>query len=291
MEKRKTGTALCVFAVTALFMFGCACSAFAQSKTYTNSIGMEFVLIPAGSFRMGTPTPSCPQDDPFTEKNEYQECRNSVDSDETPQHKVVISKPFYMGRYEVTQEEWYKIMGSNPSAFKSEKVGGNSRRHPVEQISWDDAQEFIRKLNQKEGTQKYRLPTEAEWEYAARAGSTGKYCFGDSEGQLGQYAWYESNSGDKTHPVGQKQPNAWGLYDMHGNVLEWVQDWYGKTYYADSPSADPRGPSSGSYRVLRGGKWGDNARNCRSASRYNITPSDWRNNLGFRLVLSPQVSR
>ncbi|MGE0087013.1 MAG: formylglycine-generating enzyme family protein [Desulfococcaceae bacterium] len=191
-----------------------------------------------------------------------------------------------MGRYEVTQEEWYKIMGSNPSKFKSEKVGGNSRKHPVEKVSWDDVQVFIRKLNQKEGSSNYRLPTEAEWEYAARSGSTGKYCFGDSEGQLGQYAWHDSNSGDKTHTVGHKQSNAWGLYDMHGNVWEWVQDWYGETYYADSSSADPRGPSSGSYHILRGGGWNGPPVFCRSASRawYPPGPDSYS---GFRLVLSP----
>ncbi len=281
------GLSLCSMAA-AVLLWG-ASPVFAESKTFTNSIGMEFVLIPAGSFMMGTPAPNCPQDDPFTEKNEYQVCRDSVNTEETPQHKVVISKSFYMGRYEVTQEEWYKIMGSNPSEFKSEKVGGNSRRHPVENVSWDDVQVFIRKLNQKEGSSNYRLPTEAEWEYAAQAGSTGKYCFGDSEGQLGQYAWYNLNSSDKTHPVGQKQPNAWGLYDMHGNVYEWVQDWYGETYYAASSSADPSGPSSGSNRVKRGGSWYTyiNAWFCRSAYRDYCTPSGRNYSLGFRLVLSP----
>ncbi|MGK5090410.1 formylglycine-generating enzyme family protein [Deltaproteobacteria bacterium TL4] len=175
---------------------------YAQKKEITNSIDMEFVLIPAGSFMMGTQSPTCPKDDPFTERNESEDCMSSVSRAETPLHGVKISRTFYLGKYEVTQEQWYKVMGNNPSAFKSEKVGGNSRRHPVEQVSWLDIQEFIVKLNQKEGENKYRLPTEAEWEYAARAGSSGKYHFGDDEGQFSRYAWYEANSGEKKHPVG-----------------------------------------------------------------------------------------
>jgi formylglycine-generating enzyme required for sulfatase activity len=176
-----------------------------------NTIGIEFILIPAGSFTMGS---------------------NDGDSDEKPPHTVTISRPFYIGKYEVTQKQWVIIMGNNPSGFK----GGNN---PVENVSWNDVQEFIRKLNAKEGTTAYRLPTEAEWEYACRAGSTTKYCFGNDKSQLGQYAWYEKNSDNKTHPVGQLQANAWGLYDMHGNVWEWCEDWYGEDYYSSSPSTDP----------------------------------------------------
>ena len=255
----------------------------AQDRTYTNTIGMEFVLVPAGEFDMGTPSPSCPKDDPFTEKNEYQDCRSSVSSDELPQHGVTISEAFYLGKYEVTQAQWYEVMGTNPSEFKSEKVGGDSRNHPVENVSWNDVQSFIRKLNEKEGTTVYRLPTEAEWEYAARAGQSYEYS-GSSD--VGSVAWYDGNSGNKTHRVGQKRANAWGLYDMSGNVWEWVQDWYDDDYYASSPSTDPRGPSSGSYRVYRGGSWRYDAWFVRVAFRFNLFPGFRYYSLGFRLVRS-----
>jgi formylglycine-generating enzyme required for sulfatase activity len=149
-------------------------------------------------------------------------------------------------------------------------------------VSWDDVQEFIRWLNAKEGGARYRLPTEAEWEYVARAGTTTRWSFGDSESQLGRYAWYDGNAKRQTHPVGQLQPNPWGLYDMHGNVYEWVQDWYGK--YASDTAVDPVGPSSGSVRVDRGGSWGSTARNCRSALRFLGVPGGRVDDLGFRLL-------
>ena len=165
---------------------------------------------------------------------------------------MTITKPFYLGKYEVTQEQWEAVMGSNPSNFKGPK-------NPVEQVSWDDCQEFLDKLNAKAGGQggKFVLPTEAQWEYACRAGSTGKFCFGDDEKQLGEYAWYDENSDSKTHPVGEKKPNAWGLYDMHGNVWEWCQDWYGA--YGAEAVDDPSGPTTGSGRVFRGGGWNNAA--------------------------------
>jgi formylglycine-generating enzyme required for sulfatase activity len=252
----------CITVLTAVS--GAAGFAFAAENayTYTNSIGMEFVLIPSGSFTMGA------------DKN-YEK----ADDEETPQHRVSISKPFNLGKYEVTQAQWAAVMGNYPSAFKG-------RDNPVEQVSWDDAQAFIKRLNQQEGHSRYRLPTEAEWEYAARAGTTGAYSFGDDEDSLGLYAWYKDNSSTKTHPVGQKQPNSWGLYDMHGNVWEWVQDWYGK--YSANSVTDPRGPSSGTDRVQRGGGWFLDAWLCRSAVRV-YGPPDFRNVLyGFRLVLSPE---
>jgi formylglycine-generating enzyme required for sulfatase activity len=239
-------------------------TAHAAEKTYTNSIGIEFVLIPAGSFTMGA------------DKN----FEDAMDR-ETPQHLVSISKAFYMGKYEVTQAQWTAVMGSNPSKFKG-------RSNPVEQVSWDDAQQFVRRLNQEEGTSKYRLPAEAEWEYAARAGTSSTYSFGDDAGALSGYAWFKDNSRDTTHPVGQKQPNPWGLYDMHGNVWEWVQDWYEERYYSSSTSTDPKGPSSGSNRVIRGGSWYNFAKYCRSAFRYFSSPDVRGNLLGFRLVLSPE---
>ena len=263
MEKRGIVSGLAVFGMVAAILFFVSFTAAAQSKNYTNGIGMEFVLIPAGSFMMGC------------DKN-FEDCS----SNETPRHKVSISRPFYIGKYEVTQEQWVAVMGSNPSKFK-----GRSR--PVEQVSWEGIQSFIRKLNRKEGRNKYRLPTEAEWEYAARAGTTTAYSFGDDKGGLGQHAWYDGNSGNETHPVGQLRPNAWGLHDVHGNVWEWCQDWYGKKYYANSPSKNPRGPSSGSDRVGRGGCWYDSAEGCRSADRINCSPGYRGDYDGFRLVLSP----
>jgi formylglycine-generating enzyme required for sulfatase activity len=206
---------------------------------------------------------------------------SEAEDHEKPQHKVSISKPFYLGKFAVTQSQWEAVMGSNPSEFKG-------RSNPVENVSWADAQEFIKHLSAKEGHSRYRLPTEAEWEYAARAGTTGTYSFGDDADSLGRYAWYDGNSGDKTHPVGQKQSNPWGLYDMHGNVWEWVQDWFDKEYYSRSPGTDPKGPSSGSSRVLRGGSWFINAWSCRSALRGYYTPGGRNGSFGFRLALSPE---
>jgi len=230
----------------------------------TNMIGMKFLYIPPGEFMMGSP------------KEEAGRYDNEI------LHKVVLTKPFFMQNIPVTQGQWRAIMGSNPSHFNN---GGDDC--PVEQVSWDDAQEFIRKLNQKEGADNYRLPTEAEWEYACRAGSTTAYCFGDDESRLKEYAWYDKNSDSKTHPVGLLKPNAWGLYDMHGNVWEWCQDWYGD--YPSDAATDPIGATVGSYRVLRGGGWYGLARDCRSAYRY-YGPPDYRYILiGFRLCFSPKV--
>lgn len=228
----------------------------ARPQIYKNSIGMEFVKISSGSFMMGSP---------ITEKDR---------SDNERQHLVTISKDFYMGKYEVTQAQWKAIMGNNPSSFKGNNL-------PVENVSWEDAQEFIKKLNAKgEGT--YRLPTEAEWEYAARGGNSGKWCFGDDENESGKYAWDSSNAGSKTHEVGMKQPNNFGLYDMHGNVWEWCQDWYGD--YSSSAQTDPTGATSGSRRVIRGGSWRDGARFLRSANRNSISPLLHFTFLGFRLI-------
>ncbi len=193
-------------------------------------LGVKFVLIPAGTFMMGSP--------------EDEEGR--WDTGERLHH-VTISKPFYMQITQVTQGQWKKVMGNNPSYFKGDY------NLPVESVSWNDVQEFISELNSMEGVDKYRLPTEAEWEYACRTGSTTAYCFGDDPRRLGEYAWYFDNSGSETRPAGKKKPNAWGLYDMHGNVWERVQDWWGK--YPSGSVTDPEGPSSGSDRVRRGGCW------------------------------------
>jgi formylglycine-generating enzyme required for sulfatase activity len=193
-------------------------------------------------------------------------------------HQVTISNPVYMQTTEVTQGQWQRVMGSNPSRFKD--CGGDC---PVEQVSWDDVQEFIRKLNGLERTDKYRLPTEAQWEYAARSGGKKEEWAGTSnESSLESYAWYDANSGGKTHPVARKQPNGLGLFDMSGNVWEWVQDWYGN--YPAGSVTDPEGPSSGSYRVVRGGSWFSDAGYCRSAYRGVIVPGDRNGSLGFRLL-------
>jgi len=215
-----------------------------------NSLGMEFVLIPAGTYSMGAP------------------CARQG-------RQVTISQPFYLGKYLVTQAQWLAIMGTNPSRFPGED-------RPVESVSWDDVQVFIRMLNAREGSNKYRLPTEAEWEYAARAGATTAYCFGSDARLLDAYAWYAANARGTTHPVGQRQPNAWGLYDMHGNVWEWVQDWYGT--YPEAPARDPQGPSTGSHRLRRGGGWHSDARECSAAYRSTIKAGDCYSTLGFRLL-------
>jgi formylglycine-generating enzyme required for sulfatase activity len=180
------------------------------------------------------------------------------------------------------QGQWRQIMGSNPSYFSS--CGDNC---PVEQVSWNDAQDFIRRLNSQSG-KRYRLPTEAEWEYAARSGGKSKKWAGaSSESSLGDYAWYGSNSGGKTHPAGQKLPNGLGLHDMSGNVWEWCNDWYDGTYYNQSPRDNPGGPSSGSSRVLRGGSWFNAVVRARAAIRYGIVPVDRFSRMGFRLALPP----
>ncbi len=224
-------------------------------KDYENSIGIKFVLIQPGEFMMGSEEMSW----------------------EKPVHKVTVSKPFYLGIYPVTQKEWKAMMENNPSYFKGDNL-------PVERVSWNEVQEFIKKLNEKEGTNKYRLPSEAEWEYAARAGTTTRYSFDDNdESKLDEYAWYESNSGGKTHEVGKKKPNPWGLYDMHGNVWEWVQDiWHGD--YNGAPTDGSSWEGDGSSRVNRGGGWNNSARACRSARRAPYDPGYRVNAFGFRLL-------
>jgi formylglycine-generating enzyme required for sulfatase activity len=227
-----------------------------------NSVGMKLKLIPPGEFTMGS----------------------NYRADEKPPHKVTLTKPFELGVYEVTQEQYEKVMGvmgTNPSKFKAPQ-------NPVEQVSWTDAVEFCRKLSslpeEKAAGYVYRLPTEAEWEYACRAGTKTKYSFGDSESELGDYAWYTKNSGRTTHSVGRKKPNPWGLYDMHGNVWEWCQDRYGN--YPSGSVTDPTGAASGSFRVSRGGCWSLNSDLCHSASRDRHSPGHRTFILGFRVLRS-----
>ncbi|MFC1735088.1 formylglycine-generating enzyme family protein [Candidatus Hydrogenedentota bacterium] len=219
----------------------------------TNSIGMKLKLVQSGSFTMGS------------EKGP---------SHERPAHNVAITKPFYIGVYEVTQAQYEKVVGTNPSHFKG-------AGHPVEKVSWNDAREFCRKLSEEEKTV-YRLPTEAEWEYACRAGAGTGYHWGD--GFDARYAWNVDNSRGRTREVGKRRPNSWGLYDMSGNVFEWCADWYGGEYYAGSPEKDPQGPGGGTYRVLRGGYWQSKPSDLRSANRSVGDPSQKYNCWGFRVV-------
>ena len=222
----------------------------------------QMVYVQGGTFTMGC-------------TSEQSDCA----SDEKPTHQVTLSS-FRMSKYEVTQALWEAVMGSNPSS-KSRGIGSN---YPVNQVSWNDIQTFLRKLNQLTG-KNYRLPTEAEWEFAARGGTKSRgYKYAGSN-SISSVAWYDGNSGSKTHPVGQKAPNELGLYDMSGNVWEWCQDWYGKGYYGSSRSRNPKGPSSSSYRVLRGGSWNSGAGYCRVAFRDRGTPTDRLSLYGFRLAL------
>lgn len=215
---------------------------------------MPFVHISPGEFIMGC-------------SNGDADCGD----EEKPAHRVRITRAFEIGKYEVTQAVWESVMGTNYSEFK-----GADR--PVEYVSWPDAQEFLRRLNAKQDGYRYRLPTEAEWEFAARAGTTGAY-----PGEVDDLGWYYENSAEQTHPVGQKKPNPWGLYDMSGNVYEWTQDWYDKSYYQSSPATDPMGPASGRFRTIRGGSWVDSRTNARVSKRdYFEDASDF--HIGFRCV-------
>ncbi len=216
----------------------------------------DMVLVPAGSFMMGD--------------------KDEIDA---PPHQVTVSA-FYIDKYLVTQDQYEKLIGDNPSRWKGPK-------NPVEQVRWSDAVKFCNRRSESEGLRPcydlntwkcdfsangYRLPTEAEWEYACRAGSATPYFFGEDAAKLGEYAWYEKNSGGHPRPVGQKQPNAWGLYDTSGNLWEWCNDFYKVNYYKESPGQDPTGPAEGSNRVVRGGAWRFSAERCRAGYRYNENP-------------------
>jgi formylglycine-generating enzyme required for sulfatase activity len=231
-----------------------------DADVITNSIGMKLKLIQPGTFKMGSPKDE--SDRSYMEK---------------PVREITISKPFYIGVYEVTQEEWTEIMGNNPS-------GTVGKKKPVELVAWNDAQEFLAKLSEKEGVA-YRLPTEAEWEYAARAGTDTEYYWGDTWDD--DYGWSYPNSNHSTHDVGLKKPNAWGLYDVSGNVWEWCQDWYAK--YPKTPKAtDPHGPSGGATsRVCRGGSWNRVPDRSRLAFREGDTPVYQDNTNGLRVVRNP----
>jgi formylglycine-generating enzyme required for sulfatase activity len=236
-------------------------------KDFTNSTGMKFAWIPAGTFMMGSP------------KEEKERKPDEI------QHKVTLTKGFYMGVYPVTQDEWQAVMGRNPSFFKGEK------NLPVERVSWEDCQQFVKKLGDKE-KKPYRLPTEAEWEYACRAGTTTPFHFGgtistDQANYLGDVAYGDGSKGvyrKKTTPVGSFPANAWGLHDMHGNVWQRCQDWYGE--YPQMDIVDPPGPKTGKDRVMRGGSWGTFPDYCRSACRYKLVPTWGDDAIGVRVCFN-----
>jgi len=249
-------------------------------RIITTPSGIEMVLIPGGSFEMGSDRGS---------------------PDEAPVHRVTLG-PFWMDRYEVVQEEFRKYELPDPSHFKGP-------RKPLEQINWTDAALYCNDRSLAEGLEPcydedtwecnfeangYRLPTEAEWEYACRAGTRTRYSFGDSAGALAAHAWYADNAAKATHPVGQKKPNPWGLYDMHGNVSEWCHDYYAEDYYRQSPQRDPRGPGAGRERVIRGGAWNSSADSCRSTYRASSLSIDDTclsdDAIGFRCVRSAPSS-
>lgn len=256
-----------------------------DQRVLVNAIGIELKLLPAGTFIMG---------------------QAGGASDEKP-HQVLLTAPFYIGAHEVTNAQWKQVMGSSPSEWKHDD-------RPVENVNWYEAVEFCKRLSslpdEQHGGRVYRLPTEAEWEYACRAGERTLYAHGDDQSPLVAYAWFGNNSGShpidvatlwnqspdeyfkqlqrlgcQTHPVGRKKPNAWGLYDMHGNLWEWCSDWYGE--YSQAAIKDPQGPTDGSFRVVRGGSWYSPAAQCRSAFRSGLHPSDRAFYLGFRVAMSP----
>ena len=224
-----------------------------------DGISIDMVRVEAGTFTMGA---TAEMKDPY--------------GNEKPTHRVTLTNDYYIGKYEVTQALWQTVMGNNPSKFKGDNL-------PVEQVNWKDCQKFLSKLNRITG-KTFRLPTEAEWEYAARGGNKSRGYQYSGSNNLSDVAWYDDNSGNKTHAVGTKQANELGIYDMSGNVYEWCQDWYGK--YNSSSQVNPTGANSGSFRVLRGGGWDGNDRCCRSLCRYIIEPDGRGDFLGLRLILS-----
>ena len=233
-----------------------------------SKVTMKLALIPSGKFQMGSPKTETGRQD-----------------NEGPQHEVKISKPFYMGIHEVTQSQWKAVMGTEPWAgqLDAKSGGSNSATH----VSWDDATKFCEALSKKT-SKKVVLPTEAQWEYACRAGSKTAYGFGDDASKLGDYGWYYDNAYEKggkyAHAAGQKKPNAFGLYDMHGNVWELCRDWYDEKFYVNAKNVDPENTTKNSARAYRGGSWHNSPRRCRAAYRLSLNPGKRYNVVGFRVV-------
>ena len=250
--------------VTALVNFiinGDSGEEFTYETFNVNGVSFDMAEVEGGTFTMGA----------------TEEQGSDVSDNEKPAHQVTLA-PYYIGKTEVTQELWEAVMGSNPSFFS-----GNKNR-PVENVSWDDCQVFINKLNRLTG-KRFRLPTEAEWEYAARGGKKSKGYKYSGSNTIDDVAWYDTNSAGTTHPVASKAPNELGLYDMSGSVWEWCSDWYSSSYYSSSSQNNPTGPASGSYRVFRGGSWNYDARYCRVSYRNDSSPTKRFNYLGLRLAL------
>jgi len=237
----------------------------------TNSIGMKLVPIAKGKFQMGSGV----QEEGYRFKE--------------PRHEVTLTRDYYLGAFEVTQDQYLKLMGDNPSYFQGDQVNGiDSSNHPIDRASWEDAVEFCKRLSalpeERAAGRVYRLPTEAEWEYACRSGSSAPFSFGGLE-LADDYGWFASNCQGKTHPVGKKDPNAWGLYDMHGNVMEWCNDWAGD--YPEDAVSDPTGPNEGYSRMIRGGAWLTGAMISKSGNRaFHFPPETRSEYVGFRVLLN-----
>ena len=271
MRSSMAATTLLLIMGMFFFQVGCSSSQQSDKQSFTNSIGIKLMRMPKGKFLMGSP--------------ETEEKRVKDEN----QHEVTISQNFYMSATEVTQAQWQKVMGTNPSFFKGDQL-------PVEQISWYEAVDFCKRLSEMpeemKASRNYRLPTEAEWEYACRAGTTTTFNFGSQlngtqgncDGRLPYGTDMKGPYLEKTSAVGMYQANAWGLHDMHGNVWEWCSDWYEE--YPVASVTDPNGPATGLDRLVRGGGWGDGAVGCRSARRFGDGPSGRVDGLGFRVALS-----
>ena len=279
----KKGASIFAVILLAILLTGGRASSEELEIDLPGGSAMELVWIEPGTFMMGSPEPS---------GIEAEQAYREVTDSERPYHPVTISKGFYLGKYEVTQSQWEAVMGTTPwvGVVMGREIASGPN-HPAVVISWYEWQDFIHRLNEAEGDSLYRMPTEAEWEYAARAGSTTPRFFGDDIDMLEDYAWFGININQgkfPIHPVGAKLPNPWGLYDIYGNVKEWTQDWYGP--YTGESQSDPSGPDSGEFRVTRGGYIGFNAFMSASPRRYldDIKPTDRALSAGLRLVrMSP----
>jgi formylglycine-generating enzyme len=257
-----------------------------QERSLTNAIDMEFVLVPPGSMLVGRFQPQCPQPSQAAASqnasgdsrarwtsDDYARCEEMAKRDAMPGFTVTISRAYYIAKYEVTQAEWKRVMGTNPSVFQGGKVRGNADRHPVDNVTWADAQAFVARLNAIDTGGRYRLPTEFEWEYAARAGATAE----PSWGEIRESAWEQDVDLGTTHPVGGKKPNAWGLYDTLGNVWEWVSDFYNEKLFAS-----PVPPSAGTTHVLKGGSFLSDVKNTTWSTHAGGPGSGF--DVGFRIV-------
>ena len=256
-----------------------ALPALAQNREHTatlpGGVAIELVWIDAGSFAMGAPPPDPDDDDPPPRA-----------SDQLPDHRIIFGEGFWLGKFELTQAQWTAVMGTHP--WRDLPSARDAPDYPAVFLTWDDAQSFVQTVNRAIGDSLYRLPTEAEWEYACRAGTQTRWSHGDRETTLDDYAWFEKNAWDQNeryaHPVGRLLPNPWGLYDMHGNAEEWVQDFYSATYYDESPEHDPPGPDRGRERVLRGGNYADPAEWVRSSHRNKARADFVSGRFGLRLL-------